>query len=58
MVDSGMLAAMMFGMVAAAAVMIGAVVIWGSLNGTLRESDQERFDRRFADIVRTEGYRR
>ncbi len=52
-----MLAVMMLGLVATAGGIIAAVDVWGSLNGTLRESDQERYDRRFADIMRTEGYR-
>ena len=51
-----MLALITLGMVSAASAIIGVVVVWAHRNDTLRESDQERVDRRFADIMRTEGY--
>ncbi len=54
--NSAMLVIMALGSVSTAATIIGAVVVWGYRHGTLRESDQERYDRRFADIMRTEGY--
>lgn len=43
--------------IAGGSCVLGAVVIiisalsWGARNGTLRESRQESFDRRFAEIV-------
>ncbi len=55
---SEMLVIMALGSVSTATAIIGAVVLWGYRHGTLRESDQERYDRRFADIVRSERYRR
>lgn len=53
-----MLAFLTLGMVSTAGAVIGAVVIWAHRNDTLRESDQEQVDRRFADIMRAEGYLR
>jgi len=53
--NSEMLALMTLGLVITALVIIGAVVAWGARNGTLRESDQERCDRRFIDILKSEG---
>lgn len=51
-----MLAVVVFVMVLTAASIIGGVVYWGFRNGTLSESDQERFDRRFDEIVAADLY--
>lgn len=44
---------MLLGLVVAASLIIGAVIVWGAHNGTLRESEQERFERHFQRIVST-----
>jgi hypothetical protein len=46
-----MLALTTLGIVMTAVAIIGAVVAWGARHRTLRESDQERFDRLFDQIV-------
>lgn len=53
---SGMVGIAAFAVVSVASAIIGASVLWGARHGTLRESDQERYDRRFNDIVTAEGY--
>jgi hypothetical protein len=42
---------MLLGLVVAASLIIGVVIVWGARNGTLRESEQERFERRFQRMV-------
>jgi len=46
-----MLGIVVFAVVFAATAIIVGTVIWGWHNDTLRESDQERFDRRFDEMV-------
>ncbi len=44
-------------LVAIAAAIVGVTATWGARRGTLRESEQESFDRRFLDIVIAEHLR-
>jgi len=53
-----MLTIMVLGLVMAAVAIIAGAVLWGFHNDTLRESDQERFDRRFDRIAAIEMYSR
>ena len=49
---------MLLSLVAVAISIIYAVIVWGARNGTLRDSDQERFDHRFHRIATPEAYSR
>ncbi len=51
-----MLGIVVLSMVIVAIAIIGGSVIWGWRNGTLWESDQERFDRRFDEIVTADAF--
>ena len=53
-----MLTIMVLGLVMAAVAIIAGAVLWGFHNDTLRESDQESFDRRFDRIAAIEMYSR
>ncbi len=54
---SRVLGIIVFAMVLTASAIIGGSWLWASRNGTLHESDQERVDRLFDEMIIAERYR-